>query len=232
MRIGEYFHGTWEGNGYSIMTRGFELDHDWGHGSNRGRGVYVAQKLESAANWTWGSGVIIRCHLQPGTRILWMDGHYDQRVISTLRREFGNELLEFGPQFHKAIPHNKQLTRQELIHLTNYILMHPRRMGGWGAFKGKKARYFGAWLDLSRLHEQIKRHDYDALGDRSFEYWDSDEVVVFNPARVIPVSAHRLFRSGSYPDERFSLSDPLDLETLQIISEEAQEEFRKWEEEE
>ena len=137
MQISDYFHGTWEGNVYSIMTRGFELGH-WGHGSNRGRGTYIAQNLESAANWTWGSGVIIRCRLQPGTHILWMDGNYDQRVINSLRREFGNELLELGPQFHKAIPHNKQLTRQELIHLTNYILMHPRRMGGWGAFKGKR----------------------------------------------------------------------------------------------
>lgn len=232
MRISEYFHGTWTGHAYSIMSRGFELGHDWGHGSNRGRGVYIAQKLESAANWTWGDGIIIRCRLQPGTRILWMDGSYDQRVINYLRREFGSELLELGPQFHKAMPRNKQLTRQELIHLANYILMHPRRMRGWGKFKGKKARYFGAWFDLSRLHEQLKRHGFDALGDRSFQYWDSDEVVVFNPAHVIPICAHKLIRSGRYPDEQFSLSEALDLETLRIISEAAQEELRMWEEEE
>lgn len=226
-----YFHSTWEGHAYPIMSRGFELG-NWGHGNVRGRGVYVAQKLESAANWTWHDGIVIRCYLQPGTRILWMDGNYDQRIINSLRREFGNELLELGPQFHRAIPHNKQLTRQELYHLTSYVLMHPRRMRGWGAFKGKNARYFGTWQRLSRLHEQIKRHGYDALGDRSFEFWDSDEVVVFNPARVIAVDAHRLIRSGSYAHEHFSLSEAIDLETLRIVSEKAQEELQALEEEE
>ena len=124
----EYFHGTWAGYVYSIMTRGFELGHE-GSGNLRGRGVYIAQKVGSAALWTCSESIIIRCRLQPGTRILWMDGEYDQRVINSLRREFGEELLELGPHFHKAIPHNKQLTRQELFHLTNYILMRPGQRG-------------------------------------------------------------------------------------------------------
>ncbi len=218
----EYFHGTWTGHAYSIMSRGFELGH-WGHGHMRGRGVYIAQNLASAALWTFGD-IIIRCRLQPGTRILWIDGNFDQRVIDYLRREFGRELLELGPYFHKAIPPNKQLTRRELGHLTNYILLHPRRFRGPLTYKGKRARYGDTWLYLSRLHEQIKRHGYDALGDRSFAYWDSDEVVVFNPARVLPLSAHKLFRGGDDWDETYSLSDPLDLDVLRIMSERAQEE--------
>ena len=218
----EYFHGTWAGHAYTIMSRGFELGH-WGHGNVRGRGVYIAQNVASAALWTFGD-IIIRCRLLPGTRILWMDGRFDQRVINSLRREFGQELLDLGPHFHKAIPHNKQLTRQELFHLTSYILMHPRRFRSSWAVKGKKARYRDAWLRLSRLHEQLKRHNYDALGDRSFAYWDSDEVLIFDPARVIPVSAHKLFRSGDDWNETFSLSEPIDLEELRVISEKAQEE--------
>jgi hypothetical protein len=218
----EYFHGTWAGHAYPIMSRGFELGH-WGFGNARGRGVYIAQKLASAALWTL-SDIVIRCRLQPSTRILWMDGRFDQQVIDYLRREFGQELLDLGPHFHKAIPHNKQLTRQELFHLTNFVLMHPRQFRGPVAYKGKRARYRDTWLRLSRLHEQIKRHGYDALGDRSFAHWDSDEVVVFNPARVIPLSAHKLLRGGDYWNETYSLSGHIDLETLRFISEKAQEE--------
>lgn len=217
-----YFHGTWNHAAYAIMTRGFELGHD-GFGNMRGRGVYIAQNLSSAAHWTYDD-MVIRCRLAPGTRILWMDGHYDQHVIDSLRREFGRELLELGPHFSKAIPHNKQLTRQELIHLTSYILMHPRRMRGWRGNKGKNARYFGTWIRLSRLHEQLKRQGYDALGDRSFAYWDSDEVVVFNPSRVIALSAHRLIRGADRWDGPHSLSAPLDLPALRLIAEKAREE--------
>ena len=219
---GEYFHGTWAGYAYSIMSRGFELGRlRYGHA--RGRGVYIAQKLASAALWTWDD-IIIRCRLQPGTRILWLDGTFDQRVIDSLRREFGQELLDLGPHFHKAMPRNKQLTRQELFHLTNFVLMHPQRFRGPLTFKGKNARYYRTWLRLSRLHEQIKRHGYDALGDRSFAYWDSDEVVVFNPARVVPLSAHKLFRSGTYENETYTLSETIDPETLRLMSAKAQEE--------
>ena len=216
----EYFHGTWAGYVYSIMTRGFELGHE-GSGNLRGRGVYIAQKVGSAALWTCSESIIIRCRLQPGTRILWMDGEYDQRVINSLRREFGEELLELSPHFHKAIPHNKQLTRQELFNLTNYILMRPGRRR-WP--KSKKADYRDTWQRLSRLHEQLKRHGYDALGERSFADWDSDEVIVFNPARVIPVRAHKVFRGGDDWHETFALSGPVDLEILRLISEKAQEE--------
>jgi hypothetical protein len=88
----------------------------------------------------------------------------------------------------------------------------------------KKAAYFDAWLRLSRLHEQLKRHGYDALGDRSFLDWDSDEILVFNPSRVVPVNAHWLRRGGEYPHERLALSAPIPLKELAAISAAAQEE--------
>ena len=221
----DYFHGTWSGYIYSIMTRGFELGHE-GRGNLLGRGVYIAQRVSSAALWTFGA-IIIRCRLQPGTRILWVDDEYDRRVIDSLRREFGQELLDLGPHFHKAIPHNKQLTRQELIHLCSYIMMTARRKR-WQtilrARKGKRVQYFDAWRRLSRLHEQAKRHGYDAFGDRSFSDWDSDEILVYNPARVIPVSAHRIFRDEADAFEIVSISEPIELQKLKAISEKAQEE--------
>ena len=143
---------------------------------------------------------------------MWIEAEHDQRVIDSLRREFSQELLDLGPHFERAIPHNKQLTQRELIQLCNYVLTKARR-GRWQSAlrskKGKRARYRVTWQRLSRLHDQVKRYGYDAIGDRSGMAWDSDEILVFNPARVIPVSAHALIREGDDFDETFSLSPAL-----------------------
>jgi hypothetical protein len=77
------------------------------------------------------------------------------------------------------------------------------------ARKGKKAAYFDSWLRLSRLHEQLKYCGYDGLGDRSFADWDSDEILVFNPAHVQPLSACFLYRQGEFPHEQMTLSEPI-----------------------
>lgn len=120
-----YYHGTWVGYGHAIMTRGFELGHE-GRGNLLGRGVYIRQTLASAALWT-PSNFIITCTLEPGTRILWVEESYDLRVIKYLEREFGRQLIELGPHFYRAIPHNKHLTQTELIHRCSYILHRARR---------------------------------------------------------------------------------------------------------
>lgn len=219
-----YYHGTWVGYGEAIMTQGFALGHE-GHGHLLGRGVYLAQNLSSAALWT--QDFVIVCQLAPGTRILWIDDNYDRGVIAYLRREFGQELLDLGPHFHRAIPHNKQLTQKELIHLCGYVLMRAQRKRketGLRPRKGKAVRYQSTWLRLSRLHGEVKRHGYDAIGNRSFADWDSDEILVFNPARVIPMSAHWLQREEDDWDERFWLSESIPELDLRVISEKAREE--------
>ncbi|HRQ41529.1 MAG TPA: hypothetical protein PLD25_26715 [Chloroflexota bacterium] len=213
-----YYHGTWTGHAYAIMSQGFALGHE-GHGNMLGRGVYVAQQLQSAALWT--PDFVIVCQLRPGTRILWVDDSYDRKVIGHLRREFGQELLDLGPHFHQAILANKRLTQKELIHLCSYLLMraHRQRVQTIGrGRKGKVARYHDAWLRLSRLHGEVKGHGYEAIGDRSGADWDSDEILVFNPARVMPVSAHWLYRAGEDEAERFWLSEALTQAELQLIS--------------
>ena len=153
-----YYHGTWPDYGASIMRRGFELGHP-GSGHLLGRGVYIARELASAALWEAGLVLVVR--LQPGTRILWIEEEYDQRVIDSLRREFSQELLNLGPHFERAIPRNKQLTQHELIQLCNYVRKKARG-GRWQAAlrskKGKRVRYRETWQRLSRLHGQIKRY--------------------------------------------------------------------------
>jgi hypothetical protein len=222
---GIYFHGTWIGYGHSIMSRGFELGHE-GLGHYLGRGVYIAPELASAALWAVSDFIII-CSLKPGTRILWIDGTHDERVIDRLRREFGKQLLELGPHFQRAIPHNKQLTQSELIELCNYVLMRRRYKHDqyWRrARKGKTATYFDSWMRLGRLHQYVRRYGYDALGDRSHSAWDSDEILVYNPASVVALSAHWLLRSGEDLDERLGLSKAIPLSELEEISAAAQEE--------
>lgn len=225
-----YYHGTETRRAYAIMTQGFKLGEKV-HGRLLGRGLYITQQLNSAKFWS--HFIVIKCQLLPGTRILWLHEGYDKKVLAYLKREFGKELLTLGPQFHRAIPKNKQLTGRELVTLCNYIF-ETRREKKWQylfkARKGKKAQYYGdAWHDLARLHDQVKRHGFDALGDRSFEHWDSDEILVFNPSRIRPVSAHWLYNDDDF--ESVTISAAIALPELKKISARAQLEYEEEENE-
>jgi len=212
----QYYHGTYNEYAYSIMSQGFKMGHS-GHGHLLGRGLYITQRLDSAVFWS--HQIVIKCRLQAGSRILWIGDEVDQKVIGYLRKEFGKELLELGPHFHQAIPNNKQLTKQELITLCNYIFETGRERRWQNALrqkKGKRVRYWGAWLHFSRLHQQIRRHGYDAIGDRSFEHWDSDEMLIFNPSRVTPLSAHWLYADDM--NENVTITQPLDMATLKMFA--------------
>ena len=217
-----YYHGTETRNAYTIMTQGFKLG-EISHGRMLGRGLYIAQRPESTTFWS--HFITIKCKMQPGTRILWIQERYDPKIIRQLRREFGKEILELGPHFAQAIPHNKQLTKNELIALCNYIFEFGRKKRwqyGYFSPKGKRSRYGSAWLELSRLHEHARLHGYDGLGDRSFQEWDSDEILLFNPSCMTPITAHVMVTDKE--GEFVRLSPPLPLEELKTISSKAQEE--------
>lgn len=215
-----YYHGTWDGYGYDIMIRGFELGHE-GLGNMTGRGVYIAQKPRGAG--LWARFLVIVCRLQPGTRILWVDDEYDQRVIDSLRRKYGQELLDLGPNFGRVLPPNKHLTNKELIHLCSYVRMQTRKQGwkrGLRPSKAQTARYLDGWRRIVPLHTQLRKHGYRALGDRSRLFWDSDEIVVYNPARVQPLSAHRFKWVDDVGDD-YELSSALSFEELRLIAKKA-----------
>lgn len=171
------FHGTCEEYAWSIMLRGFSLVNEcWGRGW--GNGVYLSSTDEFAS--TWGS-IIIHCRLQAGTRLLWHKD-YDRKVIDSLRREFGKAIV--SPAFWKVLPLNKQLTRNEVIQLWHYLVTrhykNPRR------FRANRLEHLQK--NYSRLYKQLRRHGYDGVGFRNADW---PEILVFNPARVQPVSAHR-----------------------------------------
>ena len=225
-----YHHGTDDRLAYAIMTQGFKLG-EVRHGRRLGRGLYITQRLESAVFWS--HQIVIRCKMLPGTRLLWINEGYDRKIIRQLRREFGKEIVELGPQFDQAIPRSKQLTKNELIALCNYLFETRSKQlwqYGFKKQKGKGAQFWNAWRQLSRLHEQVRRHGYDGLGDRSFQEWDSDEILMFNPSRLIPVSANWLYADEEY--ENVYISPALKLKELKAISSKAQEEYQRELEEE
>ena len=211
------------------MTQGFKLG-EICHGRMLGRGLYVAQRPESTIFWS--HFITIKCKMQPGTRLLWIQEGYDSHIIRYLSREFSKQILELGPHFDQAIPRNKQLTKSELIALCNYIF-HTGREKRWQyAFrssKGKRSQYGDLWFRLSRLHEHVRRHGYDGLGDRSFQLWDSDEILLFNPSCMTPISAHWMVTDQE--GEFVRLSPPLSLAELEKISSQAQEEHLRYLEE-
>jgi hypothetical protein len=167
-----FLHGTSPLAAVCILIDGFRLLpivlRPWYLGL-LGHGVYITASLWQAA-W-FSRGYIFRVHLAPGTRILRLDGQYDPRVIDSLRREFGKDVL--GAAFDKAIPSNKHLRRVEVINLLNYHWAHydldaKQRVQPLVAEFGMFRRY------LTRCH-------YAGLG-----CLESDAgVVVFNPSRLL-----------------------------------------------
>lgn len=220
-----FYHGTDDRLAYAIMTQGFQIG-EIRHGRMLGQGLYIAQQLDSVVFWS--HDITITCRLQAGTRILWLHEGYDPKVIRHLEKEFGRELLELGPDFEKAIPSNKKLTKSELIALCNYIFETRRQNRGrmvWRPYKGKKAKYWGAWSRLSLLHTQVRKHQFDGLGDRTYQEWDSDQLLIFNPSRVVPLSAHWLRSEDGYEVDGFS--EVIQLDELKVISAEAQEVYER-----
>ena len=172
-----FYHGTDEQYAWSIMTRGFTLENErWGRGW--GNGVYLSGTDDFAS--TWGR-IIIVCQLQAGTRVLW-HGDYNRKVIDSLRREFGKGIV--SPEFWKELPSNKQFTRNEIVQLWHYLVDRyyesPRRF--------RTGRFYRLLKNYSRIYQQLKRHGYHGVGFRSSGW---PEILVFNPARVKALSAHR-----------------------------------------
>ena len=196
------------------MTQGFRLVESR-YGRGLGYGLYLAGSLEFACDW---GEIIIICKLISGTRILWHRPP-DQRVISYLKREFGKGIAR--PDFHKVIPGNKRLTRRELTNLWNFLVA--RHYSGPRRFCRNAIRKFQDQYTF--IYEHVRRHGYDGVGFRG-EDWP--ELLIFNPSRVTPVSAH------TYACKRVGLvvrdvvlSDALPLDRLRAIQQEGAKEWQE-----
>lgn len=180
---GALLHGTTALAAVRVAVEGFRLPRTeecrGGQGA-LGHGIYVTRSLAWAAEFmrdfaATGRGVVVEVGLAPGTRVLRLDGNYDPRVIDSLRREFGAGIL--GPDFHKALPHNKHLRARELIELLNH--MHAR--------SPHNERWESGWTGLGGIRHELRKAGYAAFGcDRS-----DLGIVVFDPGMLRPRSFWR-----------------------------------------
>lgn len=163
-----YYHGTKALGAVCISIDGFRLLpttlRRWGYGAI-GNGIYVTGLLDIAS--FFAEAYIFRVRMRPGSRILRLDGQYDQSVIDYLRREFGKEVLSH--HFDRAIPKNKHLTRTELIQLANYLWEKEKGFTAWGSAE-----------EQGPMRRYLMKHQYDGVGCLDSHMG----VVVFNPSTL------------------------------------------------
>jgi len=195
----EYWHGTSAGAAVCIACEGFQIRPAFAPYAKGGlfrEAIYLGKSLEVVEPY----GVyIVRCILSQGTRILRLDGEYDEKCIAYLRREFGKDILT--APFGAALPANKHLTRKELISLLNFFFLKFRMPGGG----------WNSWLrNMTWVRDQLRRHKYHCLGDASD--WDSG-LAVINPSRVNFVALYKR-RQPTRKKPEFGPLEPVDPDIL------------------
>ena len=141
----------------------------------------------------FGPDYIFKCRLKRDVSILWITNEYDQKVINYLKREFSKNILT--GDISKAIPRNKHLTKNELIHLVNYRCnkdSNPRTHN----------QYEKWWQTICSIRQQLQIHKYDGVGELD----DLIGLAIFNPSLVEPIKLFEVFKCGEKPledDPRF-----------------------------
>jgi len=155
----DFDHATDPDNIESIFLKGFRLPFvDDVDGSKLkvegllGQGIYISRSWETAL---WFNRALLRVQLDEGTRILDVSDTPNMRVIDSLRREFGKEVLSDEANLHKAIPSNKHLKCSELIELTK---CHYHRT--WG--QRERKRFHG--MSLIQCWKMLRRYKYVGFG--------------------------------------------------------------------
>ena len=154
-----YYHSTEPRFVDSIMKGGFKIGElTWGR--VLGRGLYLSATSEYARKY---HGVIIICTLKRGTRILWHKP-YNKRVISYLKREFGSSIIR--PDFHKLIPKNKKLSKNEL---SNFSAVQT-----CDQFKQEQNEMSEERIDLSHLDEEyaeteVPEQEFSPIPDGKYQ---------------------------------------------------------------
>ena len=184
----EYYHGTTNSKAIQILYEGFRLKKyysDYGKYGTFKQGIYLTKSLDVAG--LFGHGYIFKCRLKKSISILWLNEKYDKKIINYLRREFSKNILT-GP-ISKAIPHKKQLTKNELIQLLNYRYCK----ASWRTKKDSMKW----WNSKSSFRQQLQLHKYDGIG----ELEDLVGLVIFNPSFVEPMELFELFEGKEIPSK-------------------------------
>lgn len=189
-----YYHGTSPTSAVCISEEGFRiLDSEiryWG--GAMGPGIYVTRRLKESLifgglqskNHTY----VLRVEFIPGTKVARIDDEASPKVLDSLRREFGQEVL--GPRFAQAIPGNKHLKPRELFALIGHLEKTNL------LFEEKTAkRQVRRWLQ--RLGYHGYGHTLNDLG-----------VMLFDPSRLVLREVARLCQPEEHPFLA-DLSNPL-----------------------
>jgi hypothetical protein len=182
-----FYHGTSKRAARRILREGLK-DYSWTaetpmfkskakrgivrymHGGQYGRGTYVTCNWRTALYF---GPVLFRVELQPATRILLLDVPPDAKVIDSLKREFGREILKAPPR--KVMPNNKRLTLNEAIQLARY---HVSMVDGyWLRGNSKYAVHEKLMFDLRAM---LVRYGIHGWGEPT----DLGGIVVFATDRL------------------------------------------------
>ncbi len=193
-----YYYGTSDLAARWIMENGFDINLVSG-ARFIGRGVYLSEELWAVAiladhaflrHRSQGATqpAIMNCRLTRGTRFLKVEKP-EQQILNSMRREFGRNIFRYD--FYKFLPENKSLTRDELATVLGYIFhkhLGPRTFLPSRELKPniRKNDPLERYQEgLAFIHEQLRRfglHGYRVLNPCH------EEIVIFNPSRVQPVS--------------------------------------------
>ena len=181
-----FFHGTSKRNARRIVKEGFRdwswtadtpllkykakrgIDR-WMHDGSYGRGTYVTCNWRSALFF---GPVLFRVELQPGTRIVRIDLPPEDKVLDSLKREFGKEILTKSPW--KVMPTNKRLTLDEAIQLA---LHHVHRFEGGGWNDPRAQKHEKLMFDMRNI---LVRYGIQGWGEPS----DIGGIVIFATDRL------------------------------------------------
>ena len=175
----QYYHGTSPSSAICISEEGFRiLDKKlriW-HGV-LGTGIYITRNVEESLSFgglqSLNHVYVLQLEFTPGTKIARLDEPPDQRMLNSLRREFGHNVL--GPRFAQAIPKNKHLKPRELFALIGHL----ERLDVLD--EATTQRYLRRWLQ--RLGYHGYGHTRNDLG-----------IMLFDVSRLILRSMKRLRR--------------------------------------
>jgi len=206
LRESRFYHGCKNAEDLgSITTQGFRsefFDEDgrWQRGGNLGKGVYLSCDWRTAV---WFGGILLEATLTKGTRILDASPQADPRVLASLKREFGNELLTTG-NLHKVLAKNKRFTLPELVELTRHFY-HRVWDRDWSLEKSWRfsARDRQARRALDHAVSFLKRYGFHGYGHPQ----DDNGIVIFAPDRIKLVRVVRTLN----PEEHWKLLDNKEL---------------------
>jgi hypothetical protein len=179
------------------------------HGGFYGRGTYVS------CNWRTGlffGPVLFRIELQAGTCLVQIDLPPDGKVLDSMKREFGKEILTKSPW--KVMPSNKRLTLDQAIQLPRY---HVTRFEGepWGDARSQRHE-----KQMFDMHNILVRYGIQGWGQPS----DLSGIVVFATDRlkasevVLSLLTDELWSACQHPNFRTGNDVSLDAMTRRCRS--------------